>query len=128
MSEQKQKKVLLLDDEKLLVDIYREKLEQGGYAVSPFYSGDDALHALRAGYRPDVILFDISMPDGMSGFEFLDTVQSEKLSPQSVKIALTNAGHDGEMARVMQLGAHAHWMKSDLLPKEVVAGVDTFFR
>ncbi len=128
MTQQKPRQVLLLDDEKLLVDVYKQKLEQGGYAVNTYYSGDDALQALRIGYRPDVILFDITMPEGMSGFEFLDRVQTEGVSPESVKIALTNVGQDGEIARVMELGAAAHWMKSDLLPKEVVQGVNKFFK
>ncbi len=117
------KKVLLLDDEKLLVDIYKQKLEQSGYSVAPFYSGDDALTAMRSGYTPDVILFDITMPQGMSGYEFLERVQSEQLAVHSYKIALTNDGQDAEIIRLMELGAHAHWMKSELLPIEIVAGV-----
>lgn len=128
MNEQKPKQVLLLDDEKLLVNILKEKLEQGGYAVTPYYTGEDALIALRSGFRPDVILFDITMPDSMSGFEFLDRVQSEKISPESVKIALTNVGQDGEIVRLMELGAAAHWMKSDLYPREIVEAVNKFFK
>lgn len=118
----------MLDDEKLLVDIYKEKLVQSGYEVAPFYSGYDALAALRNGYKPDVILFDLTMPESISGYEFLDVVQSEKLCPRALKIALTNEGQDAEIARVMELGAHAHWLKSDLLPKDIVAGVTSMLR
>ncbi len=120
MAEANKRQVLLLDDEKLLVDIYRQKLEHSGYVVTPFYSGDDALAALRNGYRPDAMLFDITMPEGMSGYEFLDRVQTEQLSPHSVKVVLTNEGQDAEIARVVELGAHAHWLKSELLPIEIV--------
>lgn len=120
MAEHAAKQVLVVDDERLLVDIYKEKLLQKGYDVRPFYSGDDALTALRTGYRPDAILFDITMPNSMSGYEFLETIQAEHLSPTSIKVALTNSGQDAEIARVMQLGAHAHWLKSDLLPTQIV--------
>jgi CheY-like chemotaxis protein len=122
------KHVLLLDDEKLLVDIYKEKLTQSGYVVTPFYSGYDALAALRNGYRPDVILFDVTMPESISGYEFLDVVQTERLCPRSIKIALTNEGQDAEIARIMELGAHEHWLKSDLLPKDIVSGVTSLLR
>lgn len=117
------KQVLLLDDEKLLIDIYKEKLIQSGYDVQPFYSGYDALAAIRNGYRPDAMLFDITMPDSMSGYEFLEHIQQEGLIPGAIKIALTNQGQDAEIARVMELGANAHWMKSQLLPSEIVKGI-----
>ena len=120
------RQVLILDDEKLLVDVYKEKLENAGYVVHPFYSGYDALAALRAGYAPDVILFDLTMPDNISGYEFIDTIRQESLAPHSIKIALTNAGQEGEIARVKELGAAAHWMKSELLPSEIVSGVTAF--
>ncbi|MBP9757262.1 MAG: response regulator [Candidatus Pacebacteria bacterium] len=123
METETKKQVLLLDDEKLLIEIYKEKLDQSGYDVKCFYSGYDALAALRGGYSPDVMLFDITMPDSMSGYEFLEQVQNEKLIPDSIKIALTNQGQDGEIGRVMQLGADAHWLKSQLLPSEIVQGV-----
>ncbi len=118
-----QKQVLLLDDEKLLIDVYKEKLEQSGYQVAEFSSGYDALAALRSGYDPDVILFDVTMPESISGYEFLDTVQVEKLNKRGIKVALTNEGQDAEIGRIMELGADAHWLKSELLPKEIVTGV-----
>jgi CheY-like chemotaxis protein len=120
---EEKKQVLVLDDEKLLVDIYKQKLEQAGYTVAPFYSGYDALAALRGGYQPDAILFDVTMPDSISGYEFLDTVQQEKLAPRAFKVALTNEGQDAEIKRIMELGADEHWLKSELLPAQIVAGV-----
>ncbi len=123
MEPEHKRSVLLLDDEKLLVDIYKEKLQQCGYEVRPFYSGYDALAALRSGYEPDVILFDVTMPESISGYEFLESVQTEKLGTHSLKIALTNEGQDAEIGRIMELGAHAHWLKSELLPKQIVENI-----
>ena len=116
-------KVLLLDDEKFLLDIYTLSFKKHGYEVSAFHDADDALHALRHGYAPDVMLFDITMPNSKSGYEFIETVNTEKLSSHSLKIALTNQGREGEMERLDELGADAHLLKANFIPSEIVAKV-----
>jgi len=116
-------KLMMLDDEKFLLDIYKTYFEKNGYEVSTYHSADDALNALRGGYDPDVILFDITMPDSPSGYEFLEQVQIEKLNKRSVKIALTNEGQQAERKRTAELGANAHLIKADFVPSELVAEV-----
>ena len=115
--------VLMLDDEKFLLSLYRVAFEKAGYHVASYYAADDALQALRQGYHPDVILFDITMPNSRSGYEFLEMVQREKLGKHSLKIALTNEGQDGEIARMAELGADAHFLKSSFIPSEIVDAV-----
>ena len=113
----------MLDDEKFLLDIYKISFEKKGYEVSTYYDVDNALSALRGGYDPDVILFDITMPDSRSGYEFIEAVQKERLSRHSLKIALTNEGQEGEKARIAELGADAHLIKSNFIPSEIVTTV-----
>ncbi len=116
-------KVLLVDDEKLLLDLYRKKFEEGGYYVYTCSEADDALKVLRYGYKPNVILFDISMP-GMSGYEFLQAVRKEQLGGEPhIAIALTNQAHDAEKKYTSELGADAHILKSSYIPAEIVAKV-----
>ena len=116
-------KILMLDDEKFLLDIYKISFEKSGYEVSTYYDVDTALGALRKGYDPDVILFDITMPDSRSGYEFIETVQKEQLSKRSLKGALTNEGQKGEKTRIAELGADAHLLKSNFIPSELVTTV-----
>ena len=123
MPSDRKTKVLLLDDEKFLVEIYKIKFEKSGYEVSTYYDVDDALKALRKGYEPDVILFDVTMPDSRSGYEFIETVQKEKLAKHCLKVALTNEGQDGEIARLVELGADAHLLKTNFIPSEIVTTV-----
>ncbi len=123
MPDDRKTKVLLLDDEKLLLDIYKIKFEKSGYEVSMYCDADDALRALQSGYKPDVILFDITMPDGRSGYEFIETVKKEKLAKHCLKIALTNEGQEGEKARTAELGTDAHLLKCNFTPSELVAAV-----
>jgi CheY-like chemotaxis protein len=124
MSDERRKKIMMLDDEKFLLKLYRIKFEKSDYEVTTYYDVEDALRALRSGYHPDVILFDITMPGGRSGYEFIEAVQKEELGEDSIKIALTNEGKSGEKARIFQLGADAHLLKADYIPSEVVAAVN----
>ena len=54
--------ILLVDDDKFLLDMYSMKFVQEGYSVQACLSGRDAIAALKAGFAPDAILFDLTMP------------------------------------------------------------------
>jgi CheY-like chemotaxis protein len=128
MTDKQKTKVLMLDDEKFLLYIYRIKFEKSGYDVTSYYNVEDALRALRDGYDPDVILFDITMPDSRSGYEFIEAIKKEKLAIRSLKVALTNEGQTGEKERIFELGADAHLFKSDYIPSELVTAVDELLK
>jgi len=119
--------VMMLDDEKFLLGIYKLAFEKSGYEVFLYYSAYDAQEALRSGFDPDIILFDITMPESPSGYEFLERIQKEKLSKRSMKVALTNEGQDAERSRTSELGADGHLMKSDFTPAELVKKVTEMF-
>ena len=119
MSDDIKKKILLIDDEKLLLNLYSIKFLKEGYDVFVCQSVDEGLDALRKGYKPDVILFDITMPE-KNGYEFLEGVAQEHLAKHSLKIALTNEGQDAEKQRMGELGADAHILKGTTTPSSVV--------
>ena len=123
MSTDQKTQVMMLDDERFLLDLYKASFEKHGYEVSTYYNAEDALRVLREGALPDVILFDITMPDSRSGYEFVEVVQREKLAPHALKIALTNEGQDAEMMRLRELGADGHLLKAKYIPSEIVANV-----
>lgn len=127
MQDEQNISVLILDDERFLLDMYQMIFEKHGFDVTTYRSADDALVALRDGFNPDVILFDITMPDGRSGYEFLETIQSEGLAKRSMKVALTNEGQDGEKARLAQLGADAHLLKAAYVPSQLATAVKELF-
>jgi CheY-like chemotaxis protein len=115
--------VLLLDDDKFLLDMYSLKFQQQGYTVQAFLSTNDALAALRAGFKPDVMLFDLVMPQ-KDGIAFLTEIENDKLAPQAIKIVLTNQNDDGEREKVISLGADQCVVKASAVPSEVVGIVD----
>lgn len=114
--------VLLVDDDKFLVDMYGMKFSAAGYTVQISLSARDALQILRGGFAASVILFDITMPE-MDGFAFLKTISDEHLAPGALKIALTNQSTAEEQAKASELGAVRYIVKASMIPSEVVGVV-----
>lgn len=119
MIESSEIRILLVDDDKFLLDMYAMKFVQHGYTVHSCLSADDALKTLRDGFVPDVVLFDITMP-GQDGFAFLHALQEEHLADKAIKIALTNQNTEAEKAKAEELGASQYLIKATLIPSEVV--------
>lgn len=115
-------KVILLDDDKFLADMYTMKFAQSGYEVSVCLAAHDAIVVIQKGFEPDAVLFDLVMP-GMDGFAFLEALKSGHLAEHAVKIALTNQGDDGEREKILQLGADRYIIKASMIPSEVVSVV-----
>jgi len=115
----KKRSVLLVDDDKFLVDMYAMKFTQQGYEVKAALSVNDAIGDLHAGFVPDAILFDLVMPE-RDGFSFIAAVIGEKLAPKAVKIALTNQNNDMETKKVLESGADQCILKASVIPSEVV--------
>ncbi len=120
-------KVLLVDDEKFLLEIYSIKFLKSGYDVFACMSADEALTALKNGYNPDAILLDITMPE-KNGYELLEALKDIPLKKSCLKIALTNEGQKGEVERTAELGIDAHLIKALYTPAEVVAEVETLLK
>jgi CheY-like chemotaxis protein len=112
-------RILLLDDDKFLLDMYAMKFAQQGYTVHTSLSASDALGVLRQGFDADAILFDITMPE-MDGFAFLQTLQTERLGEKAKKIILSNQSSDEEREKGKELGADLYIVKANAIPSEVV--------
>jgi len=115
--------ILLVDDDKFLLDMYSMKFQQQHYNVQACLSARDALECLRHDFKPHVILFDLTMPE-CDGFTFLQTIRDEKLAPNALKIALSNQSTDAEKEKIRSLGADQFIIKAMMIPSEVVNTVD----
>ncbi|MDO8481812.1 MAG: response regulator [bacterium] len=114
--------VLILDDDKFLIDMYGMKFTKQGYTIEACLGVNDALQVLRGGFQADAIVFDILMPEH-DGFDFLEVLKNEKLVGKAALIALTNEGNDAQKARVMALGTDRVIVKAMMIPSEVVEAV-----
>ncbi|MBP6858343.1 MAG: response regulator [Candidatus Pacebacteria bacterium] len=117
------KKILLVDDDRFLLDMYAIKFSKAGYEVKTADSTDSALKLVRDGYEPDVMLSDIVMP-GMDGLELMSMIRKERLAPHATMIMLTNQGSSDDISRAKKLNVDGYIVKATTIPSEVLAEVE----
>lgn len=117
------KKILFIDDDKFLLDMYALKFGNSGYEVKTADSTDLGLKMIREGYLPDVMLVDIVMP-GMDGLDLVGTLRKEKLAEGVIIIMLTNQGSSDDIARAKKLNIDGYIVKATTIPSEVLAEVE----
>jgi two-component system phosphate regulon response regulator PhoB len=118
-----QKKVLFVDDDKFLLDMYALKFSKAGYDVKTADSSDGGLKILRDGYVPDVLLIDIVMP-GVDGLDMVGIVRKERLAPDAAVIMLTNQGASDDIGRAKKLMVDSYIVKATTILSEVLAEVE----
>lgn len=118
-----QKKVLFVDDDKFLLDMYALKFSKAGYEVKVADSTEGGLKLLREGYVPNVMLVDIVMP-GLDGLELVGVVRKEHLAAGAVVIMLTNQGDSDDIARAKKLNVDGYIVKATTIPSEVLTEVE----
>ena len=116
-------KILFLDDDKFILNVYGMKFTHAGYELRTAASVEDALNELRKGFRPDVIISDLVMAQA-SGFDFLDTLKTEHLAQGAYRIVLTNQEGTLDKVQTQELGVDRYIVKVTMTPDEVVAAVD----
>ena len=82
-------------------------------------SGEEGIKKLQDGLVPDVILMDIIMPE-MDGFEMLEKMNTNQLSPNSIKIILSNKSQQEDIDRGNALGVAGYIVKANSTPMEVI--------
>ena len=116
------KSILIVDDDRFLIDMYSLKFKEEGFAVSSAQGGEEAISQLGEGKAPDVVLLDLIMP-GIDGLAVLKTVKERKLAQNSLFIVLSNQSQEGDIARARELGAAHYIVKASAVPSEVVLEV-----
>ena len=117
--EGEKRKILIVDDDTFLLDMYAFKFSQNNFEVYTAENGVQATTKLKGGLKPAVILMDLIMPD-MDGFEMLEKINTEKLSTDSVKIVLTNKSQQSDIDKCNSMGASGYIVKANSTPLEVI--------
>ena len=106
--------------------MYSMKFANNGYDVETSTGSQLALDKLRAGMKPDIMMFDIVMPF-MDGLELLKTVRDEKLAPDSIVVMLTNQSQSSDIERAKELGVDGYIVKASTIPSEVLHEVEKIY-
>jgi CheY-like chemotaxis protein len=115
------KKILIVEDEEIMIDLLQRKLTREGYEVSVTRDGDEGLKAMR-GVKPDLILLDIIMPK-MGGFEVMEEMNKDPELRQIPIIIVSNSGQPVELDNAQKLGAKDWLIKTEFDPQEVIEKV-----
>ena len=115
-------KILLVDDDSFLLNMYAMKFGKSNCEVKTAGNGNDALNLLKDGYKPEILVFDLIMPE-MDGFTIYENVKKNNYAPGAVAIVLTNQGLSSDINRAKELGFHGYIVKATTIPSEVVEEV-----
>lgn len=115
------KKILIIDDDPFIADMYVLKFKAEGFEVEAANDGKIGMK-LAADMKPDVILLDVVMP-AMDGFDVLQKLRSDESLGRPKILFLTNFGQREDIRRGMQLGADGYIIKAHFTPSEVSAKV-----
>ena len=115
------KKILIVEDDRFLSEMYVTKLAEEGFEVETAFDGEAGLAKAKE-MAPDLILLDIVLPK-MDGFEVLQSLKKSKDALGVPVIALTNLGQKEEVEKGLKLGASDYIIKAHFTPTEVVAKV-----
>lgn len=118
------KRILLVEDEPLLGNLLKQRLEKDGIEVTLARDGEEALARLRDS-KPDLILLDIILPK-ISGFELMETLQADPQFERAPVIVISNLGQESDVARGAALGAIEYFVKAKVSIEELVEHVKTF--
>ena len=112
------KKILLVEDEDFIRELYVRQLTKAGFTVKNAVDGVTGLNMLKT--EPfDLLLLDIMLP-GMNGLQLLREFKTQNPNSKMITILLTNLGQEAVIKEGFELGAQAYLIKASYTPDQVV--------
>lgn len=115
-------KILVVDDERILVEAYQLILQKEGHKTKPAYDGQEALEVAKS-FKPDLILLDLLMPK-MGGIDFMKAYKPKDQHPEVKIIVFSNLDMSNEAEDAYELGAYKYILKAWATPKTLAQLVE----
>jgi len=112
------KRILLVEDDPFLIDIYTTKLKEVGFKIDVAEDGKKAFRLLTQ-KTPDLLVLDIVLPH-IDGWEILRKIREKKQFRDLPVIILSNLGQRQEVKKGLELGATKYLIKAHYTPSEIV--------
>jgi DNA-binding response OmpR family regulator len=119
-------RVLFIEDDPAVAEMYKLKLELDGYAVTVAKDGEEGLRQADS-EPPDIIFLDTRLPK-MDGFSVLERLRSAEKTKDIPVIILSNYGERELVDRGLKLGALEYLIKSQTTPANLSRGVEGWLR
>lgn len=118
------KKVLIVEDDEFLADIYRREFVADGYEADIASDGEAATELLGNG-QYDLVLLDIMLPK-KDGLSLLTEIKKDPTTNKIPIVILSNLSQDATIKQALSLGAAGYLVKAQFLPKQAVAEVKKY--
>ena len=116
------KTILIIEDEEIMLDLLRYKINASGYRVLISRNGEEAMVVLKK-ERPDLIVMDLLMPK-MDGFSTMKEIQKDESLKKIPLIIISNSGQPVELDEAKKLGAIDWLVKAEFDPQELIDKID----
>jgi DNA-binding response OmpR family regulator len=120
------KKILLIEDEKILAEMYQDKFSRAGFKVFWAFNSKEGL-ALARKEKPDLIVLDILLPKE-NGITFLSWLRKEPGISSTPVVAFSNYDDPEAKRRVAKLGAKDYLIKTSYTPREIVEKIKEYLK
>lgn len=118
------KKILLVEDEPILSNILRQRLEGENFRVIMARDGSEAVKFLRE-EKPDLILLDIILPK-MSGFEVMEEMKEDPTIQSAPVVVVSNLGQSSDVEKAQKFGAVGYFVKAQLSIDDLISKIKEF--
>lgn len=118
------KKILLVEDEKVLIEMYKSKLEQAGFEVILAPDAEEGFNIAKK-EKPDLVILDILLPKG-DGISFLEKLRDDLETTPIPVVAFSNYDGVETKKKAFDLGVLDYLIKTNYTPKELVERIKTF--
>lgn len=126
MSAQALPKILIVEDEESILELYKLRLQQAGYEV--FVAGDGEAGVLMASNsHPDLVLLDILMPKA-DGYDMLRELKASPKMRDIPVIIFSNLSQKEEIGKGLKLGALDYIVKTSVTPSELAQRVQQYLK
>jgi CheY-like chemotaxis protein len=117
-------KILIVEDDLFIRELYERQLAMAGYQVATAADGPQGLAQLTQ-FQPHLLLLDIMLPQ-MNGLDLLKTMKAKDETKDIPVILLTNLGQDSVIKEGFSLGADGYLIKSAYTPDQIIEEVKKF--
>ena len=118
---EEKKKILLVEDDETLLNVYKSRFELEGFEVAEVSDGEQALAKVME-FKPDLILLDAMMPK-INGFDVLDIIRNTPETTSIKVIMLTALSQESNKEHARSVGADDYLVKSQVVIGDIVAKV-----